>query len=71
MVQVSERMGCDSLACSVGCSFSPVGIPETLELQIDKNVTFMEVLASPESYKGRLILLGGKILEAERLKEGT
>ncbi len=56
---------------AVGCSSSPVGIPETLELQIDKNVTFTEVLASPESYKGRLILLGGGILKAKRLKEGT
>jgi outer membrane lipoprotein len=56
---------------AVGCSSSPVRIPETLESQIDKNVTFMEVLASPESYKGRLILLGGEILKAKRLKEGT
>jgi outer membrane lipoprotein len=56
---------------AVGCSSSPVGIPETLELQIDKNVTFTEVLALPESYKGRLILLGGGILKAKRLKEGT
>lgn len=56
---------------AVGCSSSPVGIPETLELQIDKNVTFTELLTSPESYKGRLILLGGEILKAKRLKEGT
>ena len=54
----------------MGCA-SPVGIPETLEHQIDKNVTFTEVVASPESYKGRLILLGGEILKAKRLKEGT
>jgi outer membrane lipoprotein len=56
---------------AVGCSSSPVGIPETLELQIDKNVTFTEVLDLPESYKGHLILLGGGILKAKRLKEGT
>ena len=56
---------------AVGCSSSPVGIPETLEPQIDKNLTFTEVLASPESYKGRLILLGGEILKAKRLKKGT
>jgi len=56
---------------AVGCSSSPVGIPETLEPHIDKNLTFTEVLASPESYKGRLILLGGEILKAKRLKAGT
>jgi outer membrane lipoprotein len=56
---------------AVACSSSRVGIPEALEHQIDKNVTFMEMLASPESYKGRLILLGGEILKAKRLKEGT
>lgn len=55
----------------VGCSSSAAGIPETLEPQIDKNVTFTEVLTSPESYKGRIILLGGEILKAKRLKEGT
>ena len=56
---------------AASCSSSPVGIPETLELHIDKNLTFTEVLASPESYKGRLILLGGEVLKAKRLKEGT
>lgn len=59
------------LGMAVGCSSSPVGIPETLEPRIDKNLTFTQVLASPESYQGRLILLGGEILKAKRLKEGT
>jgi outer membrane lipoprotein len=56
---------------AVGCSSSPAGIPESLEPQIDRNVTFTEVLTSPESYKDRLILLGGEVLNARRLKEGT
>jgi outer membrane lipoprotein len=56
---------------AMGCSSSPVGIPEALESQIDKNVTFKEVLTSPESYQGHLILLGGEILKAKRLKRGT
>ena len=56
---------------AVGCASSPVGIPETLESHLDKNLTFTDVLTSPESYKGRLILLGGEILKAKRLKEGT
>ena len=60
-----------SLVAAMGCSSSMVGIPEALEPQIDKNLTFKDVLTSPESYKGRLILLGGGILKAKRLKEGT
>jgi len=55
----------------VGCSSSPFQIPQTLESQIDKNVTFPNLLASPESYNGRLLLIGGEILKAKRLKEGT
>ena len=55
----------------LGCSSSPVRIPEALQPQIDQNLTFTEVLTSPGSYRGRLILLGGEILKAKRLKEGT
>ena len=53
-----------------GCSASRLEIPKTLEPQIDKTVTFAEVLASPDSYKGRLIVIGGQLLKAERPKEG-
>lgn len=56
---------------SFGCASSPVGIPETLDAHIDTHLTFAEVLASPESYQGHLILLGGQIIKAKRLKEGT
>lgn len=56
---------------AMGCSSSPVGIPAELEPQIDKNLTFKEVLTSPESYRGHFILLGGQILKAKRLKKGT
>jgi len=55
----------------LGCSSSPVRIPEALQPQIDQNLTFTEVLTSPGSYRGRLMLLGGEILKAKRLKEGT
>ena len=56
---------------ATGCSSSPAGIPKALEPQIDKDLTFKEVLVSPESYKGHLILLGGEILKAKRLKKWT
>lgn len=59
------------LLVASGCSSSLVGIPETLEQQIDQKLTFTDLLASAESYQGRLMLLGGKILKAKRLKDGT
>jgi outer membrane lipoprotein len=59
------------LLAALGCAYSPVKIPEALESQIDHNLTFTEVLTSPDSYKGRLIMLGGEVLKARRLKEGT
>lgn len=56
---------------AAGCASSPVGVPDALNQQIDKQLNFTEVLASPESYTGRLLLLGGEVLKAKRLKEGT
>ena len=55
----------------LGCTSSPVRIPEALQTQIDQNLTFSEVLTSPESYRGHLLLLGGQVLKAKRLKGGT
>ena len=67
----STVSGVSLLLLAMGCASSPAGIPETLEPQINQNLTFQEVLASPESYKGHLILLGGETLTAKRLKNGT
>lgn len=53
-----------------GCASSDV-VPESLEPQIDKNLTFEQVLKSPDSYRGRVFVVGGEVLKAKRLKEGT
>ena len=53
-----------------GCASSDV-IPESLEPQIDKNLTFEQILESPDSYRGRIFVVGGEVLKAKRLKEGT
>jgi len=55
---------------ATGCSSSPAGIPEALEPQIDTNLTFKEVLTSPESYTGHLILLGGGNPQGEAVETG-
>lgn len=53
-----------------GCASQRV-VPDELEPMVDRAVTFVEVVAAPESYQGRLLVLGGEVLKAKRLKDGT
>lgn len=52
------------------CSSQGV-IPEPLEPLIDRTVSFQEIVEAPESYQGKVVVLGGEVLKAKRLKEGT
>ncbi|GIW54841.1 MAG: hypothetical protein KatS3mg082_1245 [Nitrospiraceae bacterium] len=50
-----------------GCaSASREAYPNQME-----RVPFTEIKASPESHKGRVVVWGGEVLAAKRLKEGT
>jgi outer membrane lipoprotein len=42
-----------------------------MEPLVDRTVSFQDVLASPESYKGRVLVLGGEVLKAKRLQDST
>ncbi|HJR76800.1 MAG TPA: Slp family lipoprotein [Nitrospiraceae bacterium] len=53
-----------------GCASYDV-VPDSLEPQIDKSLTFDQVIASPDSYRGRTFVVGGEVLKARRLKDGT
>lgn len=46
-------------------------IPDSIQAQVDRSLTFSQLKDSPDSYRGRLIVLGGEVLTARRLKEGT
>jgi Starvation-inducible outer membrane lipoprotein len=46
-------------------------VPASLQLQVDRTLTFAQLKESPDSYRGRLILVGGEVLSAKRLKDGT
>jgi outer membrane lipoprotein len=46
-------------------------VPESMESLVDRTVSFQDVLASPESYKGRVLVLGGEVLKAKRLQDST
>lgn len=53
-----------------GCA-SQLVVPDELEPLIDRRVTFHEVVEAPDSYQGRILVLGGEVLKAKRLKDGT
>lgn len=53
-----------------GCASERV-IPDALEPMVDRTVTFREVMEAPDSYQGRVLVLGGEVLKAKRLKDGT
>jgi outer membrane lipoprotein len=55
-----------------GCASTNTSVvPPSLRLQIDPSLTFSQLKESPDSYRGRLLLLGGEVLTAKRLKDGT
>lgn len=55
---------------AVACSSQRV-VPESLEPLVDRTIGFREILSAPESYQGKVVVLGGVVLKAKRLKDGT
>ena len=53
-----------------GC-YSTSALPPELQSQVDQTVTFTQLLQSPEQYHGRVVIFGGEVLSAKRLKDGT
>lgn len=54
----------------LGCASSNV-VPPSLQQQVDPHLTFTQLKDSPDSYRGRVVVLGGEVLSAKRLKQGT
>lgn len=54
-----------------GCVSGPDVVSETFKTQIDDSITFPKILEEPTSYQGTVVLLGGEVLTAKRLQEGT
>ena len=57
-------------ALLAGCASGNV-VPASLQAQLDKTLTFPQLRESPDSYRGHLLVLGGEVLSAKRLKDGT
>lgn len=58
------------LVLATACSSQRV-IPEELESLVNRTVPFPEVVAAPDSYQGKIVVFGGEVLKAKRLKDGT
>lgn len=54
-----------------GCALGPDVVPETLQSQIDPSVTFPKMLENHANYQGTVVVLGGEVLSAKRLQDGT
>jgi len=57
-------------AILAGCASGSV-VPASLQAQLDKSLTFPQLRETPDSYRGHVLVLGGEVLSAKRLKEGT
>lgn len=56
---------------SASCASREYAIPEPFASQIDRSLTFDELQASPASHVGKVVALGGEVLNAKRLAQGT
>ncbi|MEC4674912.1 MAG: Slp family lipoprotein [Nitrospirota bacterium] len=54
-----------------GCASGPSPIPESLQSQVDKNVTFPQLLDDSDDLVGKVVVLGGQVLQAKRLSDAT
>ena len=62
------------LACTLfllsGCVSSEL-VPTEMESQISRDISFESIKKEPAKFKGYVVVLGGKVLTAKRLKDST
>jgi outer membrane lipoprotein len=59
------------LACFAGASGCAHVIKEDVLSQVNREISFCELLKDPGAYKGQLVLLGGVIVDAVNMEKGT
>ena len=64
-----------STAClflvTASCTSREYAIPEPIASRIDTALTFDQLQASPTSHVGKVVLVGGEVLNAKRSADGT
>ena len=53
-----------------GCSGVQV-VPKDLEGHVNRDISFSQLLEAPLEHKGQLLVIGGQVLSAKRLKHAT
>ena len=53
-----------------GCVSSEL-VPTEMESQVSRDIAFESIKKEPDKFKGRVVVLGGKVLSARRLKNST
>ena len=53
-----------------GCAASQL-VPADMESRISRDISFPALKAEPEAFRGRWVVLGGKVLSAKRVKDET
>ncbi|MGE3153850.1 MAG: Slp family lipoprotein [Nitrospiraceae bacterium] len=56
---------------AAGCTKSPWTAEITQAEEIDRTITFPQLIEMPDSYRGHVVMFGGEVLSAKRLKTGT
>lgn len=56
---------------SVSCTSHDYVVPEPFVRQVDRSLTFEQLQEYATSYVGKVVVLGGEVLNAKRLPEGT
>lgn len=59
------------MVLGAGCASSPWAVPEPIQSKINQTVTFSQILDHPENYVGMVVVIGGEVLNARRLHDGT
>lgn len=59
------------LLMCVSCTSRDYAIPEPYASQVDRSLTFEQLKESATSYVGKVVVLGGEVLNAKRSPEGT
>ncbi|MDR4493173.1 MAG: Slp family lipoprotein [Nitrospirales bacterium] len=66
-----RKMTVWGFALLAGCASGPEAIPDSLKSHIDSQASFQEILQQPETFQGKLVVLGGEVLHAKRSSEAT
>jgi outer membrane lipoprotein len=59
-----------AVAAALLCGCSPP-FPKELIDQVDRGLGFADLIRNPDRFRGKIVMLGGTIVELKNLKEGT